>query len=80
MEVLRTRLRALFKGVDSGDAQAIEERRTPVLQEILLWEFGDDFRQDAQFAPMVDALDKMLDANEGFREHFSLLVRKLTQK
>lgn len=80
LNVLRTRLNALLNGVDANDAHAVALTRAPVLQEILLWEFGDNFRQDAQFAPMVEALNNMLDTDEGFREHFSLLMANLTQK
>jgi hypothetical protein len=55
----------------------MHEAREPALREILLWEFGSDFRQDAQFLPIVDAVKSVLDTDPQFQRRFVELVREL---
>jgi hypothetical protein len=74
IEDLRARLCQLFKQVNAADPTSLISAREPVLREILLWEFGSDFRQDAQFLPMVDAIGNMLDADPEFSQRFAALV------
>ena len=77
LEDLRGRLRQIFERVDTHDPQSLISAREPVLREILLWEFGSDFRQDAEFLPMVDAIGKMLDVDPQFHQRFAALVTTL---
>jgi hypothetical protein len=77
LEDLRGRLRQIFERVDTHDPQSLISIREPVLREILLWEFGSDFRQDAEFLPMVDAIGKMLDVDPQFHQRFAALVTTL---
>jgi len=77
LEDLRGRLRQIFERVDTHDPQSLISVREPVLREILLWEFGSDFRQDAEFLPMVDAIGKMLDVDPQFHQRFAALVTTL---
>jgi len=63
--------------VDVSDAQSVHDARAPALREILLWEFGSDFRRDAQFLPMVDAIGHALDADPGFQQRFVDLIAGL---
>ena len=74
---LRLRLRELACTVDVEDAQSIRDARKPALREILLWEFGSDFRQDPQFLPMLDAIGHALDADPGFQQRFVDLITGL---
>ena len=74
---LRQRLRALVTSVDAGDAQSLADARAPALREILLWEFGSDFRKDTQFLPMVDAISGALDADPRFQQRFVELIAEL---
>ncbi|GAB2576613.1 hypothetical protein ISP15_17620 [Dyella jejuensis] len=71
---LRERLRGLAEGADSFDTQAMSQAKNQVIREILLWEFGNDFRVDSQFLPMVDAIDKTLDADAGLKQRFIDLI------
>lgn len=51
--------------------------RRPLLQEIILWEFGSDFRQHPEFAGMVEEVDQALDVDPRARERLARLVRQL---
>jgi hypothetical protein len=48
-----------------------------VVREILLWEFGTDFRTDAQFVPMVDAISATLNADPQYQQRFIDLINDL---
>lgn len=74
---LRQRLHDLAKGVDPTDPQALKEVRVPVLREILLWEFGSDFRQDSQFQPMVESINQALDIDPRFQQRFVQMLAGL---
>lgn len=54
----------LVASVDPDDQQATAKIRRPLLQEIILWEFGSDLRQDPEFGPMLDGIEQafMMDA------------------
>ena len=75
--VLRRRLRDLLAGIDADDPEALANVQEPVLREIVLWEFGSRFRNDAQFQPMVEALGRMLHEQPGFRQRFAQMVAEL---
>jgi len=74
---LRMRLRELARQVNIADPHSLADARAPVLREILLWEFGSDFRSDSQFLPMVDAISGALDADPGFQQRFAELMAGL---
>ena len=74
---LRRRLRELAQQVNVADPHSLADARAPVLREIVLWEFGSDFRSDSQFLPMVDAIKTALDADPGFQQRFVELVAGL---
>ena len=60
-----------------ADPQSLADARTPVLCEILLCEFGSDFRNDSQFLPMVSAINSALDADPGLQQRFVDLMAGL---
>jgi hypothetical protein len=70
VQMLRQRLRELAAEADLADEQSMRQARTQVLREILLWEFGGEFRKDSQFTPMVEAIGKTLDADPAFQQRF----------
>ena len=74
---LRQRLHELAADADLADEQSMRQARTQVLREILLWEFGSEFRKDSQFTPMVDAIGKTLDADPAFQQRFVDLMADL---
>jgi len=74
---LRQRLRTLAADVNIDDTQSLFNARAPALHEILLWEFGADFRRDAQFLPVVEAISSALDADPRFQQSFVDLLAGL---
>lgn len=71
---IRQRLSDLTKDVNLADAHDLLQVRENVVREVLLWEFGDDFRFDSQFSPMVDAISKAMDAAPAFQQRFIDLI------
>jgi hypothetical protein len=74
---LQSRLRELARKVDIADPRSLAEARAPALREILLWEFGSDFRNDSQFLPMVDAINSSLDRDASLQQRFAELIAGL---
>jgi hypothetical protein len=70
VQALRQRLRDVAIQADLTDTQSMLQARSHTLREILLWEFGSEFRTDSQFLPMSDAIGKTLDADPGFQQRF----------
>lgn len=77
LTVLRQRLAALLASTDPDDEQAAAGIRRPLLQEIVLWEFGSDFRRDPEFAPMLDGIEQAFVADPRSAERLSRLIRHL---
>jgi len=77
VQALRQRLHDLAAETDLADAQSMMQARNHALREILLWEFGSDFRTDSQFLPMVDAIGKTIDADPGLQQRFADLMDDL---
>ena len=73
-EALRQRLQNLLVKADPSDVKALAQARERAVREILLWEFGGEFRNDSQFLPMVDAITQTLDADPGFAARFGDLI------
>lgn len=74
VQILRQRLHELANTVDPNDAQSMQHARNQVVREILLWEFGSDFRTDSQFLPMVETIGKTLETDAGFHQRFVELI------
>lgn len=74
---LRSQLVGLVAPVDPDDPQMVARVRRPLLQAIVLWEFGSDFRQDPEFGPMLDTLERTLEADPRMPERLVALVRDL---
>ncbi|GLQ92767.1 hypothetical protein [Dyella acidisoli] len=77
VQALRQRLHSLAMDTDLADTQSMLQARNHVVREILLWEFGSDFRTDSQFQPMVEAIGKTLDADTAFQQRFLDLMAEL---
>lgn len=77
LTVLRGRLAELARNVDPEDEQALIKARRPLFQEIVLWEFGGDFRQHPEFGPMLDTIERAFDADPHASDRFGRLIRAL---
>jgi len=74
---LRQRLRNVVADTDADNAESVVNARNTAVCEILLWEFGSEFRNDSQFAPMVDAIGKAFDADPVLGRQFADLIEGL---
>lgn len=77
LKVLRSRLTDLVAPIDPDDPQTIAKVRRPLLQAIVLWEFGSDFRQDPEFGPMLDTLERTFEADPTMPRRLTDLIRDL---
>jgi hypothetical protein len=72
--MLRQRLGDLTKDVNLEDMHAVLKVRESVVREVLLWEFGEEFRTDSQFSPMAEAIEKAMDATPTFQQRLVDLI------
>lgn len=77
LNVLRRRLADLVGPIDPADAEATKRVRRPLFQAIVLWEFGEDFRRDPEFSPMLDAIERAFDADTRMPGRLAALIRDL---
>lgn len=77
LKILRSQLTNLVAPVDVDDPAMIVRVRRPLLRAIVLWEFGSDFRQDPEFGPMLDTLERTFEADPRMPERLVALVRDL---
>lgn len=77
LTVLRQRLRGLVAPISPEDDAALQAIRRPLLQEIILWEFGGDFRQHPEFAGMLEKIEQTLDVDPRARVRLVRMVRQL---
>jgi len=75
--MLRQRLRNILVDTDTGNAESVANARNTAVCEILLWEFGSEFRNDSQFSPMADAIGKAFDTNPALSKQFTDLIEGL---
>lgn len=74
---LRQRLQPLLAQVDLSNPQAVANARTPALHEILLWEFGPDFRRDPHFQPLTESIGSAIDGDPRLQQQFVELIMGL---
>jgi len=74
---LRQRLRDVVTDTDASNAESAANARNTAVCEILLWEFGSEFRNDSQFSPMADAIGKAFDIDPALQKQFAELVESL---
>jgi hypothetical protein len=59
---LRVQLVDIARAVDPSDPVQVRQARTRMLRSVLLWEFGDAFRDHPEWRPLMDYLNSALDA------------------
>jgi hypothetical protein len=77
IQILSRRLGDLTKDVNLEDMHAVLQVRESVVREVLLWEFGGDFRIESQLSPMVKAIEKAMDATPAFQKRLVDLIADL---
>lgn len=48
-----------------------------MLREILLWEFGASLRENPEFSPMLESIERVLDSEPAMSQQFLDLLRAL---
>jgi hypothetical protein len=74
LDALRQRLQPVLAQVDLSDAQSVVNARAPALHEILLWEFGPDFRRDPQFPSLAESIGGAMEADPRLQQQFVELI------
>ena len=74
---LRRQLAELVRGVSVDETAELDNARRRVVRAVLLWEFGPELREHAEWQPMVEAIADTLAADERFRNGFNRLVMDL---
>lgn len=75
--VLHQQLQSLVGAVDPDDADAMRTLRRPVLQAVVLWEFGEGFRHHPEFGAMLEGIEATLEADPKAQARLVALVRQL---
>lgn len=71
---LRRQLVEIVRGAAVDDADALEQVRGRVVKAVLLWEFGQELREHAEWQPMVETIAGALAADDRFRNAFNRLI------
>lgn len=74
---LRRQLAEIVRGVGVDDTDALGHARERVVKAVLLWEFGQELREHAEWRPMVETIAGSLDADDRFRNAFNHLILDL---
>ena len=77
---LRRQLQAVVAQADMSPPDALQRLRTPIIREILLWEFGTAFRTHPEFLDMMDAVDQAMGADPTLQARLRALIRDLQRK
>jgi hypothetical protein len=76
---LRVQLVDIARAVDPSDPVQVRQARTRMLRSVLLWEFGDAFRDHPEWRPLMDYLDSALD-DDAANARFLQLLQALKGK
>ncbi|MFZ5636636.1 MAG: hypothetical protein ACOY82_08605 [Pseudomonadota bacterium] len=74
---LRKQLAEIARDVGIEDADAMDRARGRVVKAVLLWEFGPELREHAEWQPMVNSIADTLAADDRFRNVFNRLIADL---
>lgn len=76
---LRTQLVDIARAIDATDPEQVRQTRTRMLRSVLLWEFGDAFRDHPEWRPLMDYLSSALD-DDAANARFLQLLQALKGK
>jgi hypothetical protein len=74
---LRRQLVEQVKDVALDDPESVRHARTRVVRSILLWEFGQEFRDHPEWRPLTDRLERLFDQDDAHRAGFLALLAEL---
>jgi hypothetical protein len=70
---LRTQLVDIARAIDATDSEQVRQARVRMMRSVLLWEFGDTFRDHPEWRPLMDYLDSALDDDAANARFLQLL-------
>lgn len=70
---LRVQLGDIARTVDPGQPDQVRQARTRMMRSVLLWEFGDEFRDHPEWRPLMDRLEQALDDPDAQARFLQLL-------
>lgn len=76
---LRVQLVEIARAIDATDSEQVRQARVRMLRSVLLWEFGDAFRDHPEWRPLMDYLNSALD-DDAANARFLQLLQALKAK
>jgi hypothetical protein len=70
---LRVQLVDIARSVDASQPDQVRQARSRMMRSVLLWEFGDDFRNHPEWRPLMDHLEQALDDPDAQARFLQLL-------
>lgn len=80
MAQLERQLLEMVDGVRCEDASALRRVRPSLIRQVLLWEFGQAFREHPEWAPIMQRIEAAFDKADPDGQVFAGLVRSMQRK
>lgn len=74
---LRAQLVDIARGVDLDDPESLQNSRVRLVRAILLWEYGEAFREHPDWKPLLDHVTASFDADDAQKERYMHLLKAL---
>nr|WP_298128478.1 hypothetical protein [uncultured Pseudoxanthomonas sp.] len=74
---LRTQLVDIAREVDLDDPTSLHNSRIRLVRSVLLWEYGEAFREHPDWKPLLDHITSALDADDAQKQKYMDLLKAL---
>ena len=74
---LRTQLIGIARDVDLDDPASLHNSRIRLVRSILLWEYGEAFREHPDWKPLLDHITSAFDADDAQKQKYTDLLKAL---
>lgn len=74
---LRTQLVGIARDVDLDDPVSVQNSRIRLVRSVLLWEYGEDFREHPDWKPLLDHITSAFDADDAQKQKYMDLLKAL---
>lgn len=74
---LRAQLIDIARDVDLDDPASIQNSRVRLVRSILLWEYGEAFREHPDWKPLLDQVSAAFDADDAQKQKYMNLLKAL---
>lgn len=76
-DALRKQVAGIVRDVDAADPDAMSKVRTQMIRAMLLWEYGPQIREHAEWQPMLEALDHAIVSSPSLSDEFLRLIAEM---